>query len=688
MLYLIGICVVILKVLVGLGFVIFVHELGHFAVAKACGVKCEKFYLGFDIGGLRFCKFRWGETEYGIGILPLGGYVKMLGQEDNPSRLKEEIDRAKQGGMNGEAAAAQQALYDPRSFLAQSVPKRMAIISAGVIMNVIFAFVMAVVAFSMGVEQTPCVIGSVFPGEPAWQADVRVGDKILKIAGKDMVQFRDLQTAITLGDVPPEGVPLLVERPGVKEPLTIMVKPDRSRGGFLIGVASGKDPEVIVNRKTWMVQKRHAALPGSTAATAEPPFLNGDKIVQIDDVPIENYAQIDAQLARKPERTINVTVERTEKEGKAEKTERLTIPVAPNPMRTLGMVMKMGEISSIQVGSPAAAADIQPGDMIRKVNGNAVADPMTLPQQLDAAAGQNVELTIQREASKTPLVVPVRAREPLGFLASEIISSPVGVPSLGLAYRVLNRVDRVIEGSPAAEAGLLPEDLVVRAKLIPPSKEVLSELQVEQPEISIKFTEAERNWPSFISALQNVLPGTTVELTVSRQEKETAVEKTVTLTPVKAADWFNPDRGLAFEQMTFNHKVESIGDALKLGGKETLDSLTIVFSTVRALGTNQVSARNLGGPVLIFKMAMAKADQGTAHLLLFLTMLSANLAVLNFLPIPLLDGGLMMFLLYEGIRRKPANEHVQVVLTYIGLAFILGLMAWVLGLDFGWIARR
>ena len=67
---------------------IFVHELGHFSVAKLCGVKCEKFYLGFDIGGLKFCKFRWGETEYGIGILPLGGYVKMLGQEDNPGQAE------------------------------------------------------------------------------------------------------------------------------------------------------------------------------------------------------------------------------------------------------------------------------------------------------------------------------------------------------------------------------------------------------------------------------------------------------------------------------------------------------------------------------------------------------------------------------------------------------------------------
>ena len=81
----------------GLGFVIFVHELGHFLVAKACGVKCEKFYLGFDVGGLKLASLQWGETEYGIGILPLGGYVKMLGQDDNPAAAAE-AQRARAAG--------------------------------------------------------------------------------------------------------------------------------------------------------------------------------------------------------------------------------------------------------------------------------------------------------------------------------------------------------------------------------------------------------------------------------------------------------------------------------------------------------------------------------------------------------------------------------------------------------------
>src|SRR5262245_30297049 len=94
----------ILGVAAGLTFVIFVHELGHFLVAKACGVKCEKFYVGFDFFEIpipftkwkiprSLFKFQWGETEYGLGSLPLGGYVKMLGQDDDPRNAEQEAAR-------------------------------------------------------------------------------------------------------------------------------------------------------------------------------------------------------------------------------------------------------------------------------------------------------------------------------------------------------------------------------------------------------------------------------------------------------------------------------------------------------------------------------------------------------------------------------------------------------------------
>jgi regulator of sigma E protease len=679
----------------GLGFVVFVHELGHFLVAKACGVKCDKFYLGFDIAGLKLCRFQWGETEYGIGILPLGGYVKMLGQEDNPAKLREEMERAKQGtgdegrdagaAASGSQQAANSPVYDPRSFLAKSVPQRMAIVSAGVIMNMIFAFLMAVVAFSMGVEQIPCVVGAVFPGDPAWQADIRPGDRIEKIGGKEMVQFRDLQTAIALGDINPEkGVPIEVDRPGVKEPLTLTVKPDASRGASMIGVASGKTTQLMLDRKTWLIQKRDAVEPGSPAAEAKPEFKNGDRIVQINTTKIDDYGQINAELAKSVDRDITVVVARdTSPDSKLVQS----IGVNRNPMRTLGVVMKMGEITAVQAGSPAAAAGILPGDLIRMVDGKPVSDPVMLPDVLRRMAGKTVELTIQREASKTPLELSVQLREPIGYYPTGemiLFDSPVEVSALGVTYRVLNRVDRIVENGPAAKSGLLPEDLVVQAKMIPPKKEANGDADTEHKAKALPFDEKDRNWPALCSAIQIWPAGTTVELTVSRQGKE----QTVTITPSVASDWFNPDRGFDFESMTFAHRAKDLGNAIALGGKETLEQTTIVYRSLKKLSKQEVSARGLVGPVGLVMMALNIADQGTAKLLLFLTMLSANLAVINFLPIPLLDGGLVMFLLYEGMVGKPANERVQVVLTYIGLFLIILLMVWVFGLDFGWISRR
>lgn len=704
--YAIGLSVVILMTAFGLSFVIFVHELGHFLVAKMCGVKCEKFYLGFDIGGWKLCKFRWGETEYGIGILPLGGYVKMLGQEDNPSKMREEIERAKQVAGDQDASSEDQGLaasaaddsepqspppqssapsYDPRSYLAQSVPKRMAIISAGVIMNIIFAFLMATVAYMIGVKETPCVIGSVFPGEAGWQADLRPGDEILEIADKEMLQFKDLQAAIQLGDIDEgDSVSIKVKRLDVPEPFIINVKPDRSYGAFIIGVSGGSTTRLREDRKTWLIQKRHAVLPGSAADRAEPPLHSHDKIVQIDDKPIDNYAQISIELAQKVDVPIKVTVERDvlDAEGKPTgKTDRVTSVVPPNPMRDLGVVMVMGEVSAIQNDSPAAGAGIVPNDKIQDPAG----DPMLLPDWLRRRAGKTEVLTVQHKDAESSVPIPVLLRQPIDYAPPAIQFCPVASSSLGVSYQILNRVHRVIEGSPAAKAGLRSGDLITKATIIPPDAETLGKLELDQSEVSLEFSEKQRNWGFLMTLLQDTAPGTTVKLTFDRQDEK---EKTVELTPVVSENWNNPDRGFYFEPLATFCKAESLGEAVALGSDYTIFSLTTVFRTLKALGTNKVSARGLAGPVTIVKMILQKADEGPAVLLLFLTFLSANLAVLNFLPIPVLDGGHFVLLAYEGIRKKPANEHVQTVMAYIGLAMILGLMVWVLGLDFGLISRQ
>jgi regulator of sigma E protease len=119
---------------------------------------------------------------------------------------------------------------------------------------------------------------------------------------------------------------------------------------------------------------------------------------------------------------------------------------------------------------------------------------------------------------------------------------------------------------------------------------------------------------------------------------------------------------------------------VRYGWEETVDALTMVFRFLQKLG-GQVPITMLGGPGTIAVAAGGAASQGLSSLLVFLTMLSANLAVINFLPIPLLDGGHMVFLMYEGIRGRPANERVVLALHMAGFVFIIGLMLFVIGLD-------
>ena len=706
----------ILLAAVALGAVIFVHELGHFLVAKLCGVKCEKFYLGFDFFGLKLCKFTWGETEYGIGIFPLGGYVKMLGQEDNPARLREEVERAQAqqlpsptGRGNGgegktaktptnrphpnplpegegtELEAARQALYDPRSYLAQSVPKRMAIISAGVVMNVIFAFVVATVAYSLGVEQPTSGIGGLIPGDTAWQLNLKVGDRITAIDGEPVRRYMDVLQAVSLGDNLDHGLTLTVQRPGEPEPIRATLQPDRAGLKPTIGVFAPYSTTL---------NPMFPARPGTAAADAEPGFDGGDQVIAIDGKPVENYADIHRALAENPDETLEITVKRKavsnestrETVAKNENENEITVRVAPNPMRRLGLVMGMGPVTAVQQDSPADAAGIRPGDVIRQVDGDPIGDPMTLPDRLRRMADKQPQVTLTIEGRDEPLDVALRPAESYNEVAKP--DGPVATDALGIAYMVTNRVEAVVPGSPADEQGIRPGMVIAHATLLPVDSKLLTKsfgeeaAEFPQEEYDVTFGEDKQSWPHLFYELQNrSLSGTTVKLTTQDGE-------TFTLGTADSPNWFNPDRGLEFMAETFTQTAENLREAVWLGAGETWENTTLVFRTIQKLLTRQVSPRLLHGPLDIVKYTYYSAAAGLSTLLLFLCMLSANLAVLNFLPIPVLDGGHMVFLAYEAVRRKPPSEAFQVGLSYIGLALILALMVWVFGLDLNVFSRQ
>ncbi|HUY90925.1 MAG TPA: site-2 protease family protein [Pirellulales bacterium] len=670
-----------LEVALGIGAVIFVHELGHFAVAKWCGVKCEKFYLGFDIGGWKLCKFRWGETEYGIGILPLGGYVKMLGQEDNPARMAEEMERAKLAQAEGEpllppgeGRGEGSPLYDPRSFLAKTVPQRMAIISAGVIMNIIFAFVVSTICYSLlGVEQVACVVGHVMPGEAAWKAGLQTGDKIVEIGDKQNPMFRDLQRGIHLGDDLDKGVKVVVDRPGVDERLELKVYPIGRGAGRLapiIGIGNGSERELFTP----------PVKPYSRLARLKDGFKPGDEVIAVDGKPVENNLEVEQTLYAHPGAT-SVTVQHKIND---DETKIFNIDIPAIPMQRLGLVMKFGEITAVQDDSPAKAAGIQAGDRLVKIDGREVEgdeplDPMTLPKQLAERAGETVQLTLLRNGKTIETSAVLRAQTLSEFPTTE--DAPVPVPALGLAYAVENQVAAVEPGSPAAAQKIKPGDELVKAVVLPPedAKEKYH-LKREPEPADLEFGPKKHNFPLFFTLLQEFPPECKVELTLKDERK-------VTLAPEPVSDWLNPDRGFLFKPVLVVQKATSVGEAVSLGAAETRDSLSLVYRFLRKILSGQVSAKGMGGPLTIAEQAGRSASDGLSPFLMFLGMLSANLAVINFLPIPLLDGGHMMFLAWEGIRGKPASEQVMTWCQFIGLFLLASLMLFVMLLDVGVISR-
>ena len=663
-----------LKAAIGLGFVIFVHELGHFLVAKACGVKCEKFYVGFDvplgIGPLKLpaalFKKQWGETEYGIGIIPLGGYVKMLGQDDNPANAAKEAERIEKDGELGDQ-------LDPRSYPAKSVPQRMAIISAGVIMNLIFAVIFATVAYKMGVNYTPCIVGTTMPGDPAWKANLMPGDRLIQLGHdgqrSDHLRFRyDLRfKVIKTGEG--NDCDLLVQRTdGTEEWITVRpTTPLKKETGLpTIGVTaatSNKIDEPLIELDTPFE---------ATDLTV------GDRITEMEfggkSFEVKDGADIERLLLQHPGAVAKLTVVTQPKEKDAPETTR-TVELGVRPMRVVGIVPGVGDIVAIQTDSPAERAGLKAGDRVLKIDGQPLGNPATLDQRLMARVGQSVTLTVRQQAGDD-IEIEITPREPLIDGAARLRNGPTSLETLGLAFEVTRQIVDVIEGSPAAAAGLQVGDQLTEVTFVAPeeskkSVNLLGQFRLNKP---LDLSKDEGTWAWVFQTMQSLPDDVKLDVKVRRGE----ATKTASLSPVASSVFFNPERGVSLKGATECRTASSFSEAIGLGVRETREGIMQVFLTLRKI---KDLWRNVGGPGMIAAAATSEASEGWPRLLVFLTLLSANLAVLNFLPIPVLDGGHMMFLAYEGLMGKPVNERIAFGLTMLGLSFILGLMVYVIGMD-------
>jgi regulator of sigma E protease len=217
-----------LSFLIVLGILIFVHEFGHFIVARWLGVGVTKFSFGF---GPKLAGVTRGETEYLISAIPLGGYVKLVGENDEEEVSPEERDKA---------------------FYGKPVRVKMAIVSAGPIANLVFAFLVFWVVFQGGVPALTPKIGDVMPDTPAARAGIEAGDLVVRIGGQEITTWEELAAGIRESGAGKELA--MTVRRGERE-IQVTVTPEIREGlsifgeridGPKIGVVASKE---IIQRK-------------------------------------------------------------------------------------------------------------------------------------------------------------------------------------------------------------------------------------------------------------------------------------------------------------------------------------------------------------------------------------------------------------------------------------------------------
>ncbi len=309
----------------------------------------------------------------------------------------------------------------------------------------------------------------------------------------------------------------------------------------------------------------------------------------------------------------------------------------------------VGDVHEALVPMDAEALlDIAPGTRIVAVNGQAVGDWDQVRQRM-AMAPESVTLALAEGRSVS---VPV----PRGDSARAAL-----VASLEPRLEVSTMIGEVVGGSPADTAGIRPGDLVVEAAGRPIS-----------------------TWQEFVRAVEST-PGEAVPLVVERGGERLALSVVPEHEAVAAA----PDRtvgriGVSAAQRAIDaYPRERLGPAAAVvhGGDETWSVTVMILDFLVGLFTGDASPRDVGGPILIYQVSGQVAQIGLDALLDFMALFSVNLAILNLLPIPILDGGQLVFLAVEGIRGRALSVEQRIRLSQVGLVLIVAIMVWAVAND-------
>jgi regulator of sigma E protease len=256
-----GITLVSFAVLIGI--LIFIHEFGHFIVAKCSGVGVERFQLGF---GKKIVGRKWGETEYRLSLIPLGGLVKLVGESDAEDLSPED---------------------KKRSFFHQPVWKRMAIVVAGPFFNLMLAIIIYFIVFIIGVPGLSTTIGIVQNGLPASISGIKTGDVVISINGEKVKQWANISKIVDKS----QGRELVFSVKRGNDLLDVKVKPKLEKVKNIFGedvqeYTAGLDPEL-----TTTVGDISEDLPAYKAG-----MKSGDEIVAIDGKKISEWENVSKMI--------------------------------------------------------------------------------------------------------------------------------------------------------------------------------------------------------------------------------------------------------------------------------------------------------------------------------------------------------------------------------------------------------
>jgi regulator of sigma E protease len=704
-----------LVIALGFGSIIFVHELGHFVAAKWAGIRVLAFSIGFgQIMGsyrkgigfrrgssepeylqlLKDAKGEAGEkrerartlltgtvspTEYRLSMLPLGGYVKMLGQEDlNPGAVSQE----------------------PDSYQNCPASKRMVVISAGVIMNVIMAAILFIIVFTAGLRVFPSQVGFVPASSPAANAisishpDIQSGlvrgDRIVSINGNTMHSFEAILPEIAMGSQS-KPASIMVERDGINSLIEFQATPIKSElSGLLdIGITPAvstklkdtTDPQTI---RLWKMFSHEYGFQG-----LEP----GDHFQVANNQTISSpFDLLDIAKASNGQ-PFQAVIDR-----KGESVEYQLTPVAEmqrdlvqreSELQSIRHILGLTGVMMVNPNAPLedTKQGLMPGDIFAKIGTTEFPSVAAGIEIIHNNAGQSLDIVVLRENERVKLSVEVTSKGTIGFYQSQTTthSNLVSQPP---------RVSRVREADGVGEDSQSNKEDGTATQMVTEFVSLPASTLIEYPGSRITAV-----GDSPISTLRDVrgalvqatnddyfagnisfnipvtielplpvqpdgsIPSTTIDWTLTRVEIET----------VRELGWTLPG-SLAmidmFEYAQIIDKADSPVNAITRGVSESRRVMLQTYITFLRLFEGSVQVKHLKGPVGIAHIGTQIASQGWVWVLFFMALISINLAVINFLPLPIVDGGQFLMLVYEWIRGKPVPIIIQNVATMAGLLMI------------------